>query len=193
MIPGWFGRFTPIPGPTEPVGQRRSFSRPRSKAQYQLEGGRQASGRGRVRCGSLGCRCHRRVRPARESSAVHAVGKLGHDARRVSSTWGRIRKNEFPKLPLSSLLTVAENRTWNDAFVPSPTWDPRVREIDDARNRTAHERGDFAGLGIQEREPRFGDAIRPIGAFDKGRRDKKFTLLGPAASVNGLTLQEDPL
>jgi hypothetical protein len=72
-------------------------------------------------------------------------GLTGADDR-VSSAWGKIKKNQFTKVTLSSLLTVAEYMTRSDAFVLSPTWDPLVREIDDVRNRIAHERGYFAKL-----------------------------------------------
>lgn len=65
---------------------------------------------------------------------------------KVSSTWGKIQKNQFTKVSLSSLLKVTEYMTQNDAFVLSPTWDPLVREIDEVRNRIAHERGYFAEL-----------------------------------------------
>jgi hypothetical protein len=65
---------------------------------------------------------------------------------RVSSTWGKVQKNQFTKVTLSGLLVVTEYMTQHDALVFSPTWDPLVREIDDVRNRIAHERGYFAKL-----------------------------------------------
>jgi len=65
---------------------------------------------------------------------------------RVRSIWGQIQANQPKKVTLSSLLTVAEYMTQNDAFALSPAWDPVVREIDDVRNRIAHERGYFAKL-----------------------------------------------
>jgi len=65
---------------------------------------------------------------------------------RVSSAWGKIQKNQFTKVSLSSLLKVTEYMTQSDAFVLSPTRDPLVREIDEVRNRIAHERGYFPEL-----------------------------------------------
>lgn len=65
---------------------------------------------------------------------------------KVSSPWGKIQKNQFEKVTLSSLLTVAEYVTRNGEFVLTPTWDPLVREINDVRNQIAHERGYFAKL-----------------------------------------------
>jgi len=62
----------------------------------------------------------------------------------VRSIWGKIQKDQFTKVTLSSLLTVAEYVPQNDTFVLSPTWDPVVREINNMRNRIAHERGYFA-------------------------------------------------
>ena len=62
----------------------------------------------------------------------------------VRSIWGKIQKDQFTKVTLSSLLAVAEYVTHNDAFVLSPTWDPVVCEINNVRNRIAHERGYFA-------------------------------------------------
>ena len=65
---------------------------------------------------------------------------------RVRSIRGQIQADQPKKVTLSSLLTVAEYMTQNDAFALSPTWDPVVREIDEVRNRIAHERGYFAKL-----------------------------------------------
>lgn len=64
----------------------------------------------------------------------------------VRSIWGKIQKDQFTKVTLSSLLAVAEYVTQNDTFVLSPTWDPVVCEISNVRNRIAHERGYFAKL-----------------------------------------------
>ncbi len=64
---------------------------------------------------------------------------------RVSSIWGQI-PNHPKQVTLSGLLAVTEHMTRSDTLVLSPTWDPLVREIDDVRNRIAHERGYFAKL-----------------------------------------------
>jgi len=65
---------------------------------------------------------------------------------RVRSTWGQIRSNHPKQVTLSGLLAVTEYMTQSDTLVLSPTWDPLVRDIDDVRNRIAHERGYFAKL-----------------------------------------------
>jgi len=94
-------------------------------------------------------------------------GLTGADDR-VSSAWGKIKKNQFTKVTLSSLLTVAEYMTRSDAFVLSPTWDPLVREIDDVRNRIAHERGYFAKL-TQLKDPDWPETrIRQVLEDAKG-------------------------
>ena len=52
--------------------------------------------------------------------------------------------------------------TQNDALALSPTWDSVVREIDEVRNRIAHERGYFAKL-TQLKDPDWPEAsIRQV-------------------------------
>ena len=64
----------------------------------------------------------------------------------VRSIWGKIQANQDKTVTLSSLLRVAEYMARSDMFTLSPTWDPIVSEINEARNKVAHERGYFALL-----------------------------------------------
>lgn len=65
---------------------------------------------------------------------------------KVKSSWGQIRAGHGEMVSLSSLISVAECFTQNDKFSLSPPWDPLARDIDEVRNRIAHERGYFASL-----------------------------------------------
>ena len=97
---------------------------------------------------------------------------LSGASNKVSSTWGKIQKNQLTKVTLSSLLTIAEYMTHNDAFALSPTWDPLVREIDDVRNHIAHERGYFAKLtqlkDANWPETRFREVLQDAKQFCHG-------------------------
>lgn len=91
---------------------------------------------------------------------------------RVMSTWGQIRSNHPKQVTLSGLLAVTEHMTRSDTFVLSPTWDPLVREIDDVRNRIAHERGYFERLTQLKEpdwsEPRIRQVLEDAKAFCHG-------------------------
>ena len=80
----------------------------------------------------------------------------------VRSTWGKIQANQDKAVTLSSLLRTAEYFAQCDTFTLSPTWDPLVSEINEARNKIAHERGYFALL-TQLKDPDWPEArIRQV-------------------------------
>ena len=88
-----------------------------------------------------------------------ALTKAPHEVR---SIWGKIQANQDRTVTLSSLLRVAEYMARADTFTLSPTWDPIVSEINEARNKIAHERGYFALL-TQLRDPTWPEArIRQV-------------------------------
>ena len=65
---------------------------------------------------------------------------------RVGSLWGQITNNHPEKLTLSSLRTIAEYMSQEHGLVLMGTWKQVVSDIENARNRIAHERGYFARI-----------------------------------------------
>ncbi|MCX6095005.1 MAG: hypothetical protein NTY63_09340 [Candidatus Bipolaricaulota bacterium] len=95
----------------------------------------------------------------RRSAPATALTKAPHEVR---SIWGKIQANQDKTVTLSSLLRVAEYVAGFDTFTLSPTWDPIVSEINEARNKIAHERGYFALL-TQLKDPTWPEArIRQV-------------------------------
>lgn len=91
---------------------------------------------------------------------------------RVKSAWGEICANHSKKVTLSGLLAAAKHVTQHNRFVLSPTWDPLVGEIEDVRNRIAHERGYFTKLTRLENsdwpESRIRQVLEDAKAFCHG-------------------------
>lgn len=90
----------------------------------------------------------------RRFTPTTALTKAPHEVR---SIWGKIKANQDKAVTLSGLLKVAEYMARSDTFLLSPTWDPLVGEINEARNRIAHERGYFALL-TQLKDPDWPEA-----------------------------------
>jgi len=58
--------------------------------------------------------------------------------------WGQVTSNHPDKLTLSSLRKVAQHMSQEHGLVLVGSWEPMVGEVEDVRNRIAHERGYFA-------------------------------------------------
>jgi len=65
---------------------------------------------------------------------------------RISSMWGQVTNNHPEKLTLSSLRKLAEYVSQHHGLVFVGSWRPVVGDIENVRNRIAHERGYFAKL-----------------------------------------------
>jgi len=68
----------------------------------------------------------------------------------ISSMWGQVTSDRPKGLTLSSLLKVAEYMSRHHGLVLVGAWELALRDIENVRNRIAHERGCFARLSRLE-------------------------------------------